>query len=205
MKKNRLFVLGIITMFVAILSLTLVSGTMARYTSEISGSDTARVAKWSVLVENVDAAEENNFTINLFKTIIDTKNDDVETDVKPGNGTDQIIAPGTKGSFEINLKNASEVTAAYAIDFTVTNSMNIPVKFSLTGAEGSWVDSIEDIEFDNPDSPTNNALAANGGETSFTIYWQWAYAGNDALDTNLGVDGSATITVDVKVTFTQVD
>lgn len=206
MKKNRLFVLGIITMFVAILSLTLVSGTMARYTSTTSGSDTARVAKWSVLVGTSDAAQTNSFTVDLFKTIVDTKDDSNETDVKPETAGDKIIAPGTKGSFVIDLTNASEVTTSYAIDFTVTKTNNkIPVQFSINGTD--WVNNIDDldIKMNDADSPTNNVLAALSGNISYTIQWRWAYNGDDTIDTDLGKVGTDTITVEVKITFTQID
>lgn len=207
MKKNRLFVLGIITMFVAILSLTLVSGTMARYTSTATGSDTARVAKWSVLVEGVDAAGTvvKNFDVNLFDTIKDSDGTSNETDVE-SKDTDRVIAPGTSGSFEINLENNSEVSTSYAIDFTVTKTDNtIPVQFSKDNT--NWVNSIDDLDIamDNADSPTNNRLDAIDGTTSVTIYWRWAYNGNDTTDTTLGAAGTAEITVAVKVIFTQID
>ena len=50
MKKNKLFLLGLFVVFAAVLSLSLVSNTLAKYTTSDSGSDTARVAKWGVTV-----------------------------------------------------------------------------------------------------------------------------------------------------------
>ena len=69
MKKNKFFMLGIITVFVAILSLTFVSSTFARYTSQVSGTDSARVAiwKWS-FTEDVQGTQSSLATIDLFKT-----------------------------------------------------------------------------------------------------------------------------------------
>ena len=203
MKRNKLFILGICTVMVALVSLSLVSVTWAKYTSSISGEDQARVAKWSVLFEDKDAATESSFTVDLFGTIKDTDGS-AESDVSSAN-LDKVIAPGTQGSFEFNLENKSEVTAAYAVDFTVTNANNIPVQFRI--ADGEWKNSIDDLDipFDNSDAPTSNPLAAKTGTASFTIEWRWIYNGVDSTDTALGTAGTATIKVEVDVTFTQVD
>ena len=69
MKKNRIFILGIVTMFVAILSLTLVSGTLARYTSSGKGSDSVQVAKWDVRIdtESLTSVTPSSHTFELFK------------------------------------------------------------------------------------------------------------------------------------------
>ena len=55
----------------------------------------------------------------------------------------------------------------------------------------------------------------NGGEDEITIQWRWAFEGtgsvnyatsqSDITDTNLGIDGTATITVTAKVTATQIN
>lgn len=204
MRKNRLFILGIFTVMVALVSLSLVSGTWAKYTSTVSGSDSARVAKWSVLFEGADAAQVDTFTFDLFNTALKDSDGNTETDVTGKDGA-VVIAPGTQGEFVFNLENKSEVTAAYAIDFTVTNANDIPVQFKLNS--GEWVNSIDDLDiaFDDADSPTSNPLAALTGTDTVTIYWRWNYAGTDATDTQLGKAGTATLGVEVEVTFTQVD
>lgn len=205
MKRNKLFILGICTVMVALVSLSLVSGTWAKYTSTISGEDTAKVAKWSVLFEGKDAALTNSFDFDLFGTINDTKDGNPEADVESADSNVKVIAPGTQGSFVFDLVNNSEVTAAYAVDFTVTSTDAIPVQFRFK--DGEWKDSIDDLDiaFDNSASPTTNPLAANGGNKTLTIEWQWIYNGDDSTDTALGTAGSATINVKVDVTFTQVD
>ena len=62
--------------------------------------------------------------------------------MSPVDGT--IIAPGTRGSFDIVIKNDSQVNATYAIDYTVTNTNNIPVKFSVDGT--NWFDDINYLD-----------------------------------------------------------
>ena len=39
MKKNRILIAGVITAFVALITLSLVSGTWAKYTSQVQGSE----------------------------------------------------------------------------------------------------------------------------------------------------------------------
>ena len=41
MKKNKIFTLGLVITFVFVVSLTLVSGTFAKYTSTVTGNDSA--------------------------------------------------------------------------------------------------------------------------------------------------------------------
>lgn len=198
MKKNKLFVLGLVAVFVAILSLTLVSGTWAKYTSTVTGSDTARVAKWSF--DGVDLADANKkVTVNLFNTIKDSDGN-TEEDVKTaGKNENTIIAPGTKGTGTFTLKNTGEVNAKATVTFTVTNANNIPVQFTdkdgekLTATDGTYT--LGEVTLSMNDET---------GQT-LTLNWEWPFNGNDTTDTTLGVAGTAEITVEVTVVFTQVD
>lgn len=197
MRKNRLFILGIFTVMVALVSLSLVSGTWAKYTSSVSGSDSARVAKWeftlnSVAVTNSAVATPQNVTFDLFKTIKDTDGS-AETDLSAIDGS--IIAPGTQGSFDLVINNTSEVNATYSIDYTITNEDSIPVQFSVDGT--NWSSSLEDV--------AATPIAHTNGTKTITVQWKWAFDGNDNVDTLLGLDGDAEISVAVKITFTQVD
>ena len=56
MKKNKIFTLGLAIAFVFVLSLTLVSGTFAKYTSTVTGKDSAAVAKWAFKYGNNEGA-----------------------------------------------------------------------------------------------------------------------------------------------------
>ena len=198
MRKNRLFILGIFTVMVALVSLSLVSGTWAKYTSSVSGSDSARVAKWEFTLNTVDVtnsavATPQNVTFDLFKTIKDTDGS-AETDLSATDGS--IIAPGTQGEFDLVIKNTSEVNAEYSIDYTITNEDSIPVQFSVDGGS-TWSSSLADVaEVD---------IAHTSGTETIKVQWKWAFDGNDNVDTLLGLDGDAQISVAVKITFAQVD
>lgn len=189
MKKNRILIAGVITAFVALITLSLVSGTWAKYTSSVEGSDTARVAKWSFDGANLEA---KTIAFDLFKTSYD------ET-VK---STDKVVAPGTAGSATFELKNTGEVTAEATIVLTITNANNIPVKITYVDAEGNEkeVDATGTITL-----PAKQLAIGQESATEITIKWAWPFDGNDTTDTTLGIAGAAKIKVVATVTFTQVD
>lgn len=203
MKKNKVLLLGIITVFVAIFSLTLVSGTWAKYTSTVSGADTAKVAKWAWNVNDADltlGTTTGTVQFNLFDTVLDTAtgNDgNTDTDVKLGTET-PIIAPGTKGSFELKVTNASEVNGTLKVELAQSGA-TVPLKFSTNGT--AYV-SLAELNT----SLKSTAVGSAATET-ITIYWMWAFEGaegTDATDTTLGIAGE-TVTVNATLTFTQVD
>lgn len=185
---------------VAVLAVTMmftmcfVGGTFAKYTSSATGTDSATVAKWSFKVGETDIATTDTFTFDLFKTIKDSDGINNETEMNPVDGS--IIAPGTQGSFDLVLKNESQVTAQYAIDYTVTNDGNIPVEFSTNGTD--WKTNINDLDV--------SGVAIDMGATeTVTVQWKWVFDGDDGIDTNLGKEGTATLQVQAAVTATQVD
>lgn len=177
-----------------------IAGTYAKYTSQITGSDTATVAKWKWTINNsvIDSAEDTTYTFNLFDTIKDSDGTSSETDVASGK-----IAPGTSGSFDIDITNDSEVNATYAIAFTETNANNVPIEYSTDGT--TWVSSVNSMDV----STTNIAMGASSAKK--TVYWRWVYyedAAGDVADTALGFaanTSAATVQVTATVTVTQVD
>ena len=185
MKKNRMMRLASVLLVLTLLTTSVISGTFAKYTSSATATDTAKVAKWSVLVNSDDIAGTTTKTLNidLFSTVLDTQDGNTEADIKTSDGT--LIAPGTKGSFEIVLKNDSEVNATYDLTFITTNTSNIPIAFTgLTDAD--------------------DATIGMGETKTIAVEWVWAFEGDDAKDTQLGIDAPE-ITVTANVTFTQVD
>lgn len=183
-----------------------VSGTYAKYTSTFEGStSTARVAKWAFTIDNEgNTALANNFTFNLFETIVDTVDGNADQDVA---NSAKIIAPGTKGSFNLKFYNKSEVNAEYTIDYTVDNA-GVPIEYSIDGS--TWTTDLADI--------TTPVAIAMGANADINIQWRWTFEAddetetstlystrNDESDTTLGIAGSATPTVKANITVTQVD
>lgn len=192
-----------------------VFGTLAKYTSNNKATDNVEVAKWEFLIDAGGANEDSltdsdNFTFDLFNTVYELGTTDDDTDV---DGT-ALIAPGTTGKFDLKVKNASEVTAEYTLDCTVTNPSNIPllwkVTSDVTGDSTDWVEDIATLDFEK-----NNI--AIGAEETVTVEWMWAFEGTDATahsaqtnddDTALGVAAQTTrpsASVEITLTAEQVD
>ena len=200
MKKQRFFMLGIITVLVAVLSLTFVSSTFAKYTSTVEGTDTAKVAKWEWDVAgHLDGDDHAFTTVDLFNTAVYelnaagnvTEADDADV----VNGTDKpIIAPGTGGKATFVISNTSEVNAKFAIDFTV-NEDDVPLHWSLDNV--NWSEDLADI--------AETAINAGTESDPITVYWRWAFNGDDAVDTPLGETATAQPEITVKIVFTQID
>ena len=191
MKKNRMMRLASILLVCVLLTTSVISGTFAKYTSQATASDSARAAKWDIQLNGKSITE--NFTFNLFETIKDS-NGGEEKDV----AGEKLIAPGTSGSFDIKLQNKSEVTAEYLIDYTVTNTANIPVEFSVNG--GAW-GALADVT-----TPVTLEMGAEA--TTIPVQWRWVFYTSDAADTTdttLGLAGSAVLKVEAKITVNQVD
>ena len=205
--KNVKKVATLLLIMIVAIGSYFVAKTYAKYTSEIAGTaSSATVAKWAWTIGSDDitsaADVTNGYTFDLFDTIKDSDLTSTETDVDTG-----LIAPGTSGSFDIELTNNSEVNAEYAIDFTVTNANSVPIEFSTDGS--TWVTSLADV----------SATRIDMGETdTATVYWRWAFTGaestnftssqTDTTDTALGFaanTSAATVTVDATVTVTQID
>lgn len=196
MKRNKLFIAGIVTVFVALLSLTLVSSTLAKYTSTVSGADTATVAKWAWRYNGTElSATPAPLTFDLLETRYDSDGASAEADVKEG-----LIAPGTSGEFTIDIENLSEVTATYKIDFTVDEN-DVPLEWSIDGV--NWTDELSDIT-----TPVKLSMANTTDDTDIatvTVKWRWAFnGGDDANDTQLGLE-QAVVSVTAQITFEQVD
>ncbi len=190
MMVRLLAVIAVTMMF----TMCFVGGTFAKYTSSATGTDSATVARWDIKVNSANIAITDTFTFDLFKTITDSDQTSPENDMNPVDGS--IIAPGTSGKFDIVIKNDSQVNATYAIDYSVTNTKNIPVQFSIDGT--TWKTDINDLDV--------AGVAINiGEEKTVTVQWKWIFDGDDTIDTPLGAEATATLTVEARVTATQVD
>lgn len=198
MKKNKIFTLGLAIAFVFVLSLTLVSGTFAKYTSTVTGKDSAAVAKWAFQYGNnegaltdIDLVSTKEISFNLFDTILDT-NGDTETDVAANK-----IAPGTKGSFQFVVNNTSEVNATFDLTLELTGAQ-VPFQYTIQVDEGAASSASTTLPM------LNNQAINRNASTTITITWEWPFEGNDETDTTLGIEAS-TVTIKATIVFVQVD
>lgn len=187
-RNNKVVKFAIFVLLITIIAFALVAGTYAKYTTEVSGSDTVRVAKWSIKVNGTEitTVQDETVTFDLFNTIYDSDGTTTESDVANG-----LIAPGTSGSFDLQIENLSEVNAEYSIAFEMTNAANVPLEFSTDGTTWGNLDSIE-----------STAIAMSNGTSTVNVKWRWQFAG-DHTDIGIAaqtapqnVEVTATITVD---------
>ena len=227
MKKNVMMRLASFLLVAVLISTSAISGTYAKYVTEGTGTDSARVAKWGVTIT------ANGST---FATEYDT-DDATYTEAKSVISTDKVVAPGTDGDM---------------VSMTLGGTPEVAVRISYKGAfdiSDNWVDgngnyycplvitikngvSDAGVKFDGRayanaaefETSVNNAIAAYSkdypagtdlaglGNDSLDITWEWPFstsAENDVKDTALGnqavVGNAATVTIAVTTTATQID
>lgn len=211
MKKNRTMRVAVLMLALTLLTCCFVGSTFAKYTSEATGTAAATVAKWDITVngEDITVAGDTAFTFDILDTVA---NSDATATTDDGHVVDELLAPGTYGTFALVVNNDSEVYAEYDIVFSVAYTHMpdgvtvIPVQFRKSG-DDEWHDSITDCNI------TNDEIA-NGVEETVTIEWRWAFENGHALQTNvndtaLGVAAKETnrptLTITADITVDQVD
>ena len=164
------------------------ANTYAKYASEITGNKgTATVAKWAFATDN----EAKTFTVDLAKTY------DANTLVGGK------IAPGTEGSFKINL-NTKNTETGVAYTVKLSDLENVPTNLKFYKNEGH-------TEALDANGSVTGTLAPNDATgTDVTIYWAWAFGNNDVVtdtvneaDTTDGVNAK-TLTIGLDVVGIQV-
>ncbi len=196
MKKNIAMRVASLVLMCTIVTSCFVSSTFAKYTSSATGSDTVTVAKWDI---NINGADIEGMTANEEFAIFDTINN---TNANGDSVAENMIAPGTEGSFTFAIQNSSDVKAKYSVSFTVDQSAlggkTIPFEYSIDGGD-SWDDSLANVA---------DTIMEIGATSNVTVKWRWAFESNaDANDTAIGIlaQNAKKITVNATITATQVD
>lgn len=187
-KKSYASRLGVLAVALTLVTACLLGGTMAKYVTEVTGTGSATVAKWSFTANG----ETETFTdINIASTAY--------TNI---NNTDKNrIAPGTEGSFDITLDaTGSDVAVDYTIAFS--NLKNKPTNLKFYSDEAGTTE-ITNLATGFTGKIDYNATA-DAMKTTKTVYWKWAYqtGSSDATDV---ADSGKDMTFDIKVTGTQAE
>lgn len=113
--NKKMSVLGILLMAVVVTSYS-VSGTYAKYVSDVSVADEARVAKWQI-----GLAKDSMQTMDLFKSSYTYgENGVVVKALNDANAkTNKLVAPGTKGQYTFALTGIVETN--YTIDVAIVD------------------------------------------------------------------------------------
>lgn len=197
MKRNRMMRIASFLLIAVLATTCAISGTFAKYTSDFTGTGSARVATWSFEVNDAAPSVDNKFTFNLFDTakIKDSNGTSAESDVDiDGDGTEKVIAPGTSGSISIKLENLSEVNAQYTLSLAATLD-GIPLQYKV--GEGSWTN----MPTTDTVIVTATDIDMNGGTATIDIYWQWPF-GESVVDND---HAGKTVEVTLKINATQKD
>lgn len=170
MKRNFIIKSAATVLVVTIAVACVVSRTFARYSTVNSGTASVNVAKWSFNVNSTDIAKSKSFNFKPFDSVVPEDKTVADSHLSSNN----LIAPGTGGTFTINLKNTSSVSAKCDVSFAVNNASGIPVEFSIDGNNYAA-------------APTtyNSGTMAKNSSKEVTLYWRWSADGNSTKDSTL--------------------
>ena len=217
--KNKTLRLALLVLLLAVVTMSVISGTLAKYVESVTGTDTARVAKFEYTLSGM-TGDGDTKTLKLFDTVSDTG----ILNNLAGDGK-KLVAPGSEGSIDVVLTNTSEVKISAGFTLTETNTNKIPIVYKYNNAYYSSVipANTEVTLHDGGTTATvtgdlsalaaavGNATPVNQNATStISLGWAWAFTGDgttqtDSSDTTLGKAGSATVELKVKCDVTQLD
>ena len=226
MKKMNTTKLMAVLVALCLITSTFVGSTLAKYVTDGTANDTARVAKWGVTVTSVNAADSTMFKKEYAKddnTFTLAANTVVST-------TDDVIAPGTKGDLaDVVVAGTPEVAVRVTYEPTLTLTgwevdsneycpLVIKVEETEYKIDGVNINNIAElkqavedaIKACKNDYVANEAIAY--GTDAPTVSWSWPFstsAENDVKDTALGNEAAsgtaATIELTIRTVATQID
>ena len=233
MKKNRMMRLASGLLVAVLVTTSMISGTFAKYTTSATGSDTARVAKFGVVINaNGETFEKSYNGVEANWT----------SSATVANASAKLVAPGTSGEMakmtltgtpEVAVRVAYEVTTFELSDWTLYNGTTeyCPLVFNVNSTEykinGTTIKTVDELEravktavagYTKEYAPGTDLSADGQKAHSLAISWSWAFNGDSEMDTVLGnkaaginEDGTAedytapAIKFTVKTTVTQID
>ena len=212
MKKNTFMRVASALLVAVLLTTCAIAGTFAKYTTEVSSNDAARVAKWGFGSTSIDLED-------LFSATY--------TNVAAGSNDMAIIAPGTSGSASFEFEfDGTAPEVAYTFEVSTDDSDcdaliqgNTSIKWALTTSPtapatddaewGTWTALLTEINGLTEDGNFAAGELPDMVNTPYYVHWTWLYeADNDAKDTELGnaaVAGDLKVTLVVTITATQKD
>lgn len=188
------------------LCLCFMSSTYSRYVAGTQGNIDMLFAKWQILINDQDIADENNSEISISPTI--EQNNNIR---------DNVMAPTSKGYFDIDI-DSSNVDMSYRYTITLSiNNEDVPdliiSKYAILPEDYEEGDTLEYTTIQNNEI-TNDMLFDKTVEDfhfeAFTIrvYFEW-YEGEDEQmsnddDTAIGLEDDATFQINASITFEQI-
>lgn len=138
MAKNRTMRVAVLMLALTLITSCFVGGTFAKYTTSGEAADSARVAKWGIVI---DATSGDLFSNSYVNEDDDSLTTVYSTDADNDGERDLVVAPGTSGTGSVvSILGASEVATKVTIDLQVNDYVYLkfaddteyaPVVFSL--------------------------------------------------------------------------
>lgn len=211
MKKNVMMRIASFLLVAVLISTSAISGTYAKYVTEGTGSDSARVAKWGVgIVVNGETFADAYVDGKVARTDANTVLSAVEGD--------DVVAPGTNGSLGgVTLAGIPEVdfTVTYKAELNLANwevkdtAVYCPIIITVKRTEGTSgatntevfkmegdIDTLAELETAVENFINNNSIYYEAGTNlaekaadSLVVTWEWPFStsdANDKADTALG-------------------
>lgn len=178
-KRSRIVSLGVLALTLTMMSTCLMGSTMARYVTEVTGSATAAVAAWSFKADSKDSVGETFTEIYLGDTTHREAYD--LKDIAEG-----VIAPGTKGSFDIVIDGAgSGVGIDYAVKIAAGKDVILPDDLVFS-TEAITADKPGEklADFSIPESTIDYSNTSDNMKKTITVNWEWAFGEDDTVASN---------------------
>ena len=222
MKKNKMMRIASVLLIAVLMTTCAISGTFAKYVTDATGTDSARVAKWGVTI----TADYSSLFTNTYTTTDAWTGDDGNS--VAGAASADVVAPGTNGTladFTVTGTPEVDVAVTYTPNLTLANwtvdgAYYCPITITVneTAYYGMSYDSATAFE----EAVEAAIVAATQKYDALTdlstvvaddlnVSWAWAIEGTDSKQTNekdtaLGdAATAATIGLEIKCTITQVD
>lgn len=191
-------IIGLLLLLVAVIGFG--GYTLSKYLTSKSEKGSASVAKWGFTVEtNATKLFGTNYKFDTNNSIVTA--DTANLTVKASDENNRV-APGTTGSMTFSIKGSAEVKANIKIEMSDVSDIVLkytkngtaqedyaPVKWTLKKGSETIVNggTLADVSMElNKVNATYEAGATEIND-EYTLSWAWAFEGNDAADTLLGM------------------
>ena len=206
MRKRISFILLLIS---CSLCLSFMSSTYSRYVAGTTGNIDMLFAKWQILVDDLDIANQNNSTIT-FTPVIEA-NENVRANT---------IAPTSKGYFDIEINPTNvDVSFQYQIELDIDNEDIPDLMITRYAILDSDYEEGDIIEYTTLNTNTISGELVYDNETDnfsfepFTVRvcFEWLEGNNETMDnsddTAIGIaaaDDDVTFAINADISFEQI-
>ena len=166
-EKSYVARLGALALVLTLMTTCLTGGTLAKFVTEVEGGAEATVAAWEFKATGNNGAALSSIDMG-------------RTAYKGETIGDNVIAPGTQGSFDIVLDGTgSDVGIDYIVTIDKSSDPDTPdlpddLAFQVDGTDFSLGSEIE--------GKTEHAAGDDAMKRTITVSWKWDYGSADTAE-----------------------